>query len=71
VGGVEEQAAGEFLVESGGLEIDGLIHVVARSVVTVGEPVLKNFLSGVPGSKGDVAFDCGNALLDEIVLIAA
>src|SRR5712692_9584773 len=37
--GVEEQAAGELLVKGGGLEIDGLIHVVAWGVVAVGEPI--------------------------------
>src|SRR5713101_6935738 len=71
VGGVEEQAAREFLVEGGGLEIDRLIHVVGWRVVAVGEPVLENFLFRCARFEGNVAFDGGHALLDEVVLIAA
>src|SRR5260370_4732047 len=71
VGGVEEQSAREFLVESGGLEIDRLVHVIGWRVVAVGEPVLENFLFRCARFEGNVAFDGGNALLDEVVLIAA
>src|SRR5204863_7542118 len=71
VGGFKEQAERELLVESRGLEIDGLVHVVGWGVVSVGEPVLEDFLFGRSRFEGDVAFDGGNALLDEIVLIAA
>src|SRR5260370_19299393 len=44
VGGVEEQSAREFLVESGGLEIDRLVHVIGWLVVAVGGSVLENCL---------------------------
>jgi len=35
-GAVEEQAAGKFLVGRRGLQIDRLVHVIARSVIAVG-----------------------------------
>lgn len=36
VGGLEEQTAREFLVEGGGVEIDGLVGIVGGSVVSIG-----------------------------------
>src|SRR6267143_1944422 len=71
VGGVEEQAARELLVARGGLEIDRLVYVVGWGVISVGEPVLENFLLGRAKFEADVDFDSGNTLLDETVLIAA
>src|SRR5580693_860944 len=71
VGGVEEETARELLVARGTLEIDGLVHVIAWSVVAVGEPVFENFLFGRAECEADVDFDTGNSFLDKAVLIAA
>jgi hypothetical protein len=71
LGGVNEQAASKFLVARSGLQIDGLVHVVGRGVVTVGEPVLENFLLGCAKFKADIHLDGRHALLDEAVLIAS
>src|SRR5580704_5136558 len=71
VGSVEEQTASELLVARSGLQIDVLVHVVAWSVVAVGEPVFENFLFGRAELEADVDFDTGNSLLDKTVLIAA
>src|SRR2546430_6097808 len=46
-------------VEGRGLEIDGLVHVVGGGVISVGEPVLEDFLFGRSRFEGDVAFEPG------------
>ena len=71
VGGVEQETASELLVARGGLQIDGLVHVVAWSVVAVGEPVFENFLFGRAKFEADVDFDAGNSFLNKTVLTAA
>jgi hypothetical protein len=71
VGGVEEKAASELLVARGRLQVNGLVQVVAWSVVAVGEPVFENFLFWRAELEADVDFDTGNSFLDKALLIAA
>src|ERR1700739_2685638 len=46
VGRFDEQLAGNPLVQSGSVKIDGLVYVVRGGVVAIGEPILENFLFG-------------------------
>src|SRR5256884_8530725 len=69
IGRFKKQAARKLLVAGSSLEINGLVHVVRRRVVAVGEPVLEDFLLGCAEFEAHIDFGRGNALLDEAVLI--
>jgi len=47
----------------GGLEIDRLVHVVGWGVISVGEPVLENFLLGRAKFEADVDLTAGTPFL--------
>src|SRR5207245_10521935 len=70
VGRFEKQAARKLLVAGGGLLIEGLVYVVGRRVVAIGERVLEDFLLRSAEFEADVHFDCGHFVLDEAELIA-
>ncbi len=53
------------------MQIDGLVHVIGWSVIAIGEPVFEDFLFGRAELEANIALDRGNAVPDEVVLIAA
>src|SRR2546430_16130882 len=66
---LEQQSPRKLLVARGGFKIHGLVHVVARRVVAVGEPVLENFLLRRAKFEADVHFHGGGDPLFVYLLI--
>src|SRR6516165_2053779 len=71
VGCVDEKAADNFFVEGGGFQVDGLVGVVGWGVISLCEPVFEELLFGRAWCVENVHDDGGNAVADEVVLIAA
>src|SRR6266849_7604329 len=71
VGGGDEKLADDFYVECGGTEVNRLVDIVAWCVVALCEPILEDLGFGRARLGGDVQDDGGDAVADEIVLIAA
>src|SRR5712671_6238214 len=71
VGYVDQQAADDFFIFCGGCEIDGLVQVVGRCVVAVGQPIFEDLLLGRARLGADAHDDRWDSVADEVVLVAA
>src|SRR5271157_3670684 len=72
VGDGDHEAANHFFVLRGGGKIDRLIEIVGGGVVAIGKPVFEELLLLVGVGIGrDAHGERGNAVADEVVLIAA
>src|SRR5215469_2045887 len=66
-----QKLAANIFVQRRGLEVDGLVQIVRRCMVTIGEPVLEDFLLRRARFKTEIILHRRNSVADEVVLIAA